>query len=234
MKIHSKVLAALQVELQNRYEVSSSIKHKGERGRSRETTIAEFLRENLPTAYGVGTGELFSFSGEDVSPQCDIIVYDNLRTPIFGRTSSVQQIPIEGSFAVIEVKSILDTAALRDAEKKFAAIRKLWRSTPNSENGEEGPHYFLFGFKMLASEKACLKSLTRCEEEDWSIVSLDSGISVWTGPQDHSEPAVPFWLESTIPENEFYETLSLFLFSLLGCCDPKRSNLNYHNILVNL
>ncbi len=93
--IHTKIFAGLQRELEAKYEISSTIRHKGERGRSRETGVAGFLKENLPEAFGVGTGEVFSISSEGVLPQCDIVIYDRMRTPIFGKDKSIQQIPIE-------------------------------------------------------------------------------------------------------------------------------------------
>jgi hypothetical protein len=88
--IHAKILAGFQQKLQATYDVSSTIRHKGERGRSRESGVARFLKENLPEAYDVGTGEVFSFNTEGISPQCDLVVYDRMRTPILGKDKSVQ------------------------------------------------------------------------------------------------------------------------------------------------
>jgi hypothetical protein len=133
--IHAKILAGLQKELENKYEISSTIRHKGERCRSREVGISGFLRENLPETYGIGTGELFSFNSEGISPQCDIIIYDRMRTPVFGKQEAVQQIPIEAVYVVIEVRSILDQNALKDAAVKFEAIRNLWASSHPPKRG---------------------------------------------------------------------------------------------------
>jgi hypothetical protein len=109
--------------------------------------VASFLRENLPAAYCVATGELFSFHSETVSSQCDVIVYDDQRTPIFGRGAAVQQVPIEGTYVVIEVRSIIDTAALRDTARKFKVIRDLWKESCDMGNGnklEDGPSFMLW------------------------------------------------------------------------------------------
>ena len=130
MVIHERILGALQKELQNKYLVSSSIRHKGERGRSREHGVSSFLRENLPTAYGVATGELFSFYADGISPQCDVIVYDELRSPIFGRGAAVQRVPIEGALAVVEVRSVIDSAALRDTSRKIKRLFHRPRPSP--------------------------------------------------------------------------------------------------------
>jgi len=232
--VHAKILAGLQKELQNKYEISSTIRHKGERGRSRETGVAGFLRENLPDAYGVGTGELFSFNGERVSPQCDIIVYDRMKTPVFGKQEAVQQIPIEGVYVVIEVRSILDKNALQDATFKFEAIRNLWASSHPLKRGNKhnnGPSFCLFGFKRKCSERACIDFLKECDGEDCGIVALDSGCSIWVGPKNFSMPAKPVWLPTTIPESDAYSTLAFFFFNVLASCQVDLEPLNVIKIL---
>jgi len=232
--VHAKVLAALQKELQNKYAISSTIRHKGERGRSREHGVADFLRENLPAAYGVATGELFSFHSETISSQCDGIVYDDQRTPIFGRGAAVQQVPIEGTYVVVEVRSIIDTVTLRDQARKFKAIRNLWIESCDKGSGNkltDGPNLMLFGFTKTASDKACLKFVGDVQQEDCSVVSLDSGCSILVGPDDRSLPAKPYWLETTVPEGDMYATLAFFYFSVLNGCRPERAPLDYLEIL---
>lgn len=235
--IHAKILAGLQKELQNKYEISSTIRHKGERGRSRETGVARFLRENLPDAYGVGTGELFSFNGEGVSPQCDILIYDRMKTPVFGKQEAVQQIPIEAVYVVIEVRSILDTNALRDAALKFDAIRNLWASSHPPKRGSkynDGPAFCLFGFKRKCSEKAFIDFLKGCDTDDCAIVALDSGCSIWIGPKNRRTPAKPAWVSTTIPQSDAYATLAFFFFETLGCCQDGLGPLNTHEILIRV
>jgi hypothetical protein len=232
--IHAKILAGLQKELQNKYEIASTIRHKGEKGRAREFGVAEFLRENLPEAYGVGTGELFSFETEGSSPQCDIIVYDRMKMPVFGKQTTVQQIPIEGVFAVIEVRSVIDTNALKDAARKFQAIRDLWTSAypiTGDHNDEEGPSFFLFGFKWMTTERSCLSFLKGNSKEDCTVVALDSGSSIWVGPKDRSRAARPVWLQNTEPEIGMYSTLAFFFFGVLDCCQRESNRLNIVRIL---
>ncbi len=233
--IHAKILAGLQKELQNKYEISSTIRHKGERGRERESGVAEFLRENLPEAYGVGTGELFSFEVEGTSPQCDVIVYDRMRTPVFGKQGAVQQIPIEGVFVVIEVRSVLDAHALKDAARKFQAIRDLWTTAHprvrRKNKKDEGPSFYLFGFKQMSTESSCLRFLRGNSEEDCTLVALDSGSSIWVGPRDRSKPARPVWLNTTEPEAGVYSTLAFFFFGILACCQKEPRHLNVIKVL---
>jgi hypothetical protein len=191
-------------ELQNKYLVSSSIRHKGERGRSREHGVASFLGENLPAAYGVATGELFSFYAEGTSQQCDVIIYDELRSPIFGRGAAVQRVPIEGTLAVVEVRSVIDSAALRDTAQKFDAISRLWTEACGSGSGnklQDGPSLFLFGFKRSSSEAACVKFAGAGRPRERSIVSLDTGCSVWVQPDEPRAAVISYWLDTVAPRS---------------------------------
>ena len=235
--IHTKIFAGLQRELEAKYEISLTIRHKGERGRSRETGVAGFLKENLPEAFGVGTGEVFSFSAEGVSPQCDIVIYDRMRIPIFGKDKAVQQIPIEGVFAIVEVRSILDVGALNAAGAKFQAIRNLWRAAkPDNASAtwdDDGPAFFIFGFKLKTTARSCLHSLRNSAAEDASVVALDSGCSVWVGPADKSKPARPEWIITTAPEIGVYATLAFFYFRVLEACQAEPCRLNFKDILLS-
>jgi hypothetical protein len=230
--VHAKVLASLPKELANKYDLSSTIQHKGERGRQREDGVAGFLRENLPDAFGVATGELFSFADDHVSPQCDLIVYDRLHTPILGRSDPVQQVPIEGTYAVIEVRSILDTGALDAAARKFDAIRSMWRMAyPSIDHGPDGPAFFLFGYRMHTTSTSCTDMLRRNMDEDTSIVALDDGCSVWVGSQNDPS-ARPAWLDMLPPEFGMYSALAFFLFGVLEACRAPLMPLDFGTIFL--
>jgi len=235
--IHAKILAGLQKELQNKYEISSTIRHKGERGRSRETGVAGFLRENLPDAYGVGTGELFSFNSDGVSPQCDVIIYDQIKTPVFGKQEAVQQIPIEAVYVVIEVRSIIDKNALQDAAFKFEAIRHLWHASHPPKRGKKndnGPAFCLFGFKRKCSERVFINFLKGCDTDDCGIVALDSGCSIWVYPNKRSTSGKPAWVQITSPKSGAYDTLAFFFFTILACCQVDLEPLNTKEILTRV
>jgi hypothetical protein len=229
--IHARILAALQAELTNKYVLSSTIRHKGERGRQRDSGVAGFLRENLPSAYGVATGELFSFVSDSVSPQCDVIIYDSLRTPVIGRSAAVQQVPIEGTHAVVEVKSILNATALEDCGRKFDAIRRMWYSAyPRGRGKEDGPSFFVFGFRLETTAATIIKFLkSRNGQEDVQIVALDAGASIWIS----GKRTRPEWLDLSGAEHlDMYGTLGFFLLTLLSVCDTEFAPLDYLDIFV--
>jgi hypothetical protein len=230
--IYRKILAGLQKELQNKYEISSTIRHRGEKGRRRETDVAGLLKNHLPEAYGVATGEVFSSVSEDVSPQCDIIIYDRLKTPVFGRNDPVQQIPIEGVYAIIEVKSCLDTHALRDAERKFRAVRKLYTATIKGDeqesNDDDKPTFFLFAYTRKASISTCMKFLNQNKEQDIILCALDSLFPVWIGLWESSR-AILLGLKN--PEVDRYSLLSFFYVFVLYACRAKLPPLDFKQIL---
>lgn len=152
--IFTKTFAQYERLLHQEYSVSSTIRHKGERGRQRENGLIAFLKDNLPAAYGVATGEVIPYRGPDPSPQCDIIVYDRLRMPVLGGRAAVQQVPLEAVYCIIECKSVIDTKALSDTAGKIRAIRKLPRCPsrrPLKKGMDHGPFFILFGFRLKSS-----------------------------------------------------------------------------------
>lgn len=211
--IYTSALSRIEKIIHEKYELSATIRHRGERGRQRENGLLVFLRENLPTAYGVATGEIFPFKGPLVSPQCDIIIYDQHRMPILGRSEAIQQIPLEAVYGVIECKSILDKAAFTDASKKFSIIRTLPRcpsKTKLKKGKDRGPIYILFGYRLKTSIRACLNFMESDKSENVIVVALNSGCGIWVMGRDK-----PLWLEGTAIEQNSYETLAAFYVTLL-------------------
>jgi hypothetical protein len=211
--IYTSALSRIEKIIHEKYELSATIRHRGERGRQRENGLLLFLRENLPVAYGVATGEIFSFKGSLVSPQCDIIIYDQQRMPILGRSEAIQQVPLEAVYGVIECRSILNKAALKDAHDKFAKIRLLPRcpsKTKLKKGTSRGPTYILFGYQLKTSIQSCLNFMESEETDDITVLALNSGCGIWVNSRDH-----PLWLEGTAVEQNSYETLAIFYVTLL-------------------
>lgn len=225
--IYTKYLWYMEQMIHNQYDISSTIRHKGEKGRQREDGLAQFLRDNLPESYGIATGELIASEGDESSPQCDIIIYDKLYMPIIGKSSSVQQVPIEGTYAVIEVKSILNSNSLNDAKRKYEQIWAMPRCEPKTtlqEGKRRGLHYYLFGYRFSTTIQACIKLAKETDGwNDISIFALDKGGIVWvTDQKDTDDEFVsdtkPIWVNSTTQQkgkNSYY-TLGLFFIDLLS------------------
>jgi hypothetical protein len=172
-----------------------------------------FLRENLPIAYGVATGEIIPFRGPSASPQCDVIIYDQLRMPILGRSEAVQQVPFEAVYAVIECKSVLNKTAIKDAREKFAKIHTLPRcpsKTRLKKGKRRGPLYALFGYRLKTSGSACVDLMQAHGSDDILLTALDTGSGIWL-----VEPRRPMFLPGTVEARNLYLTLALFYASLL-------------------
>ncbi len=212
--IFTRTFAHYERLLHQKYAVSSTIRHKGERGRQRENGLLGFLRDNLPAAYGVATGEVIPYHGSDPSPQCDIIIYDRLRMPALGAMDAVQQVPLEAVYCIIECKSMIDAKALVDTSKKIRAIRKLPRCPsrrPLREGMEPGPLFTLFCFRLRSSTQRCTEFMSReALRHNVDIVALDCGCGIWI-----SDRPDPVWLNATVKQAGFYETLLIFFVGLL-------------------
>ena len=212
--IFNQTLAHIQKQFQNNYDVSSTIRHKGERGRQRENGLLMLLRENLPLAYGVATGEIIPYKGRVSSRQCDIIIYDQLRYPIIGKTEAVQQVPLEAVFAEIEVRSILDANALKDANDKFIEVLKMPRCNARTKlrkGMSRKPEFFVFAYKMNTTVDQVL-DFKKVHNSDWTVAALDHGISITI---DNDKGPRHLWLDTTQPNKGRYETLAWFYMALL-------------------
>lgn len=207
--IFSHTFSAFEKLFHEKYILSSTIKHRGERGRQRENSLLLFLRENLPLAYGVATGEIIPFIGDEVSPQCDIIIYDQLRMPIIGKSQAVQQVPLESVYGVIECKSVLTKAFVNETHEKFEKIRKMPRCNSFESIEEETipPFFMVFGYKLKTSVDNLISSM---KYDDTTIISLDNGLNVWIEGRDK-----PVWIEATDMNKGEYQTLVLFYMLLL-------------------
>jgi hypothetical protein len=216
--IFAAYLAQYEKLLQQKYNVSTTICHKGERGRQRENGLAMFLRETLPAAYGVATGEVIPYMGASASPQCDIIIYDKLRMPIFGTSEPVQQVPLEGVYAIIETKSVLDSKAIADAIDKFRKIKNLPRcknKKPLRKGSQRGPLFWLFGYRLSASTTACIDFMREISDSaDVGVAALDKGLGIWVEMPQGSITAV--WMNTSDEKDDFHETLAYFFAGLLN------------------
>lgn len=217
--IFTRTMELLQKEILARYEVSSTIRHRGEKGRQREQGYAMFLREYLPDRYGVATGEVIPYVGDAPSPQCDVIVYDRMSFPVIGKSSAIQQVPLEAVYAVTEVKSHIDKAAIEDAQAKFDAIRALprcRRKRPPEDGAEHLPVFVLFGYHLRTGTKECLDFVHRAPNHDTAVVALDSGIAFWA-KLPAADAAPVFFGERGTEEAGSSHTLCLCLAWHLEC-----------------
>ncbi|MBY0497788.1 MAG: hypothetical protein K2Y23_26565 [Cyanobacteria bacterium] len=75
--------------------------------------MKEFLNEHLPKRFLAGSGFVID-SANGLSRQQDVVVYDAISSPIYRSAPKTQIIPMDAVVSVIEVKSTLTKAELRD------------------------------------------------------------------------------------------------------------------------
>ena len=211
--IFNTALSQIQLEFAASYDVSATIRHKGEKGRQREDGLASLLREHLPLAYGVATGEIIPHIGSNSSPQCDIIIYDQMHYPVIGRNKVVQLIPLEAVYCVIEVKSILNHSAIVEADQKFMKILDMPRCKPSSKfiKGKNRiPSFVTFGYKSKTTEDRITEYQQNTKYE-YAIASLDKGIGSNIGIGKNERP---IWINGK-DKNGKYHTLAFLYFFIL-------------------
>nr|MDO8100129.1 hypothetical protein [Candidatus Njordarchaeota archaeon] len=106
-------------------------------GSNREMFCNMFLRHVLPPRLRVSNGEIMDSDGK-TSNQLDIIVIrDDCPSLHYGKSNTFL---VEGVFAVIEVKSNLTTAELRDSMEKLKRVGSL--TATGSTLVQSSPHKF--------------------------------------------------------------------------------------------
>lgn len=107
--------------------MSSQFKHGSSTGTAREYALKEFLRAHLPQKLAIGSGVVVDSTGI-ASKQMDIIIYDALNTPVLHTADSLQIIPVECVYAVIEVKSFLSSQELKNSVYNIRSIKQMSKS----------------------------------------------------------------------------------------------------------
>lgn len=126
----SSIASKMRIDFENLRQIV----HNESKGRAREIVMKHFLKEYIPPALGVESGEIISSNG-DVSKQMDIVIFDKLHCPIFIREDEVHIFPIESVFAVIEVKSHLNSSELKDCIEKIKSVKELSKEAYVKQNG---------------------------------------------------------------------------------------------------
>lgn len=143
-----------------------AIEHRGIKGEIFEDTFKSFLRKYLPGSLDISTGQIVDTNGKS-SKQLDVIISDNAKTPIFYRHNEggkeIRVMPVEGVYAVIEVKARLDKSeidnifenmiSVKNLEKK-AFVRNIMRVNHYGKMWDIWPiHYYVFAYDSTDLEE---------------------------------------------------------------------------------
>jgi hypothetical protein len=116
------------------------------KGASAEGTLRAFLRDYLPRSLDMSSGVLVD-AEENVSRQLDVIVSDAAKTPVFFRSGEDRVIPVECSYAVIEVESNPSAKELEGAFKNMLSVRALTKTAYYEEDNPITHTKNLYGHK---------------------------------------------------------------------------------------
>lgn len=110
------------------------ITHPGSKGDALENAWIEWLRKYLPNRYSVEKAIVIDHEG-NTSHQIDIVIYDNWFTPFIFSQNGFHYIPVEGVYAVFEVKPDIQGSAeggknyIEYACEKIESVRVLKRTS---------------------------------------------------------------------------------------------------------
>lgn len=114
-------------------EGAKKLIHPGEFGTYRENSVKQLLRLFLPGQLEIGSGFIIT-NRDDVSTQCDIIIYDKLSNAIVESNLEQKFFPIECVVAVGEIKSDIGSASkLNSYLNGLASIKMLREKSREQE-----------------------------------------------------------------------------------------------------
>lgn len=114
--------------------------HAAEFGRFRESVTADFLKSFIPGYIGISNGFVVSPTN-NISTQCDIILYDKELTPLIKDDNHNQFFPTDCIKGIGEVKSNLTKSALLDALIKLSKIKEVSYEISKESAGHNGTIY---------------------------------------------------------------------------------------------
>lgn len=142
-----KIFQAIEKEMQSKFEqVREAIKHSGLKGGSIEEIVRQFFRERIPQSLSIAKGQVVDSNGK-YSRELDLIIYDALKTPIFFKDEHVQVIPIECVYAIVEIKTKLDSTELTKIYDNMDSVRSLEKKAYFISKGDIKNTYNLYGKK---------------------------------------------------------------------------------------
>ncbi|WP_430868320.1 DUF6602 domain-containing protein [Demequina aurantiaca] len=175
------LLGGSQEMLWASFEKSRNLNHSGTKGTAREAALRTFLREQLPTRFGVGCGEIIDAGGSRTS-QMDVIIYDQHSVrPIFVDSEGAVIVAAESVYAVVEVKSTLSASETAKAIRGLSTVRNLrpwgqeWARYQSARSAmDSGPRCFtsIFAYESdLSPENWSKKELERfrlqCDDQSY-------------------------------------------------------------------
>lgn len=161
-------------------KIARQMGHAGEEGESAEFGLADFLRNHLPTKYGVGKGIVIAENGL-TGHVCDLVIYDALNCPVIPASKKGTLLfPVESVLAIIEMTTSLDPRKLKDDAKKLAAIKRMPRRSGMRHIVGDMQYRWLVGLVTMTVLAVVLAFAVPAHES--SAGSLDQEAARLAGP----------------------------------------------------
>ncbi len=125
---------------------SAQYQHRGLRGSAREEVVKDFLVNYLPSNLEIASGEIFGTRGSNPR-ESDVIVLDRFKVPLMF-AGNKRLVPVEGVYAVMEVKSNLDSSALRDCLSKCSDIKSMAKTAYYPQTGAVLDVFHIYGQEL--------------------------------------------------------------------------------------
>ncbi|MCF5044160.1 hypothetical protein GIW79_27305 [Pseudomonas sp. PA-7-1E] len=106
-----QILRARILELLNLFSATGALNHQGQKGGFREQFVKSLLGSLLPHQYGIGSGIVVDYKGNQ-SPQVDLVIYDRRKMPPILERDGHGVYPIDSVLRVLEVKSTIDKPSI--------------------------------------------------------------------------------------------------------------------------
>lgn len=133
-----QLFKGLQAEMLASLGICNSMNHPSDKGDISEDKWIDFLRKYLPKRYSVDKGTVVDCTGA-LSQQIDLVIFDNLYSPLIFNDGTRKYIPAESVYAVFEIKPEINKDYLEYAADKVASVRSLKRT--NSDVYHAGGRY---------------------------------------------------------------------------------------------
>lgn len=106
--------------------IFSQLPYDLEKGKQCEKALIRVLQDYLPPKVGVGHGHIVAMRSlrDEISWECDVVIYDKFECPLLFKTDEYQIFPSDYVHAIIEVKSTLN---LESIKKSFENIKEFKR-----------------------------------------------------------------------------------------------------------
>ena len=121
----SRLLVRAEENLWTSFEEAREFVQRGDVGDVREDAVARFLRQRLPSRFGVASGEVVDTAGTQ-SGQTDILIYDgSLTAPLIRGAEGNVLLAAEALLASIEIKSTVTKAEIEKAVRGVGSLHAL-------------------------------------------------------------------------------------------------------------